>query len=151
MATDPRNPAPSSLATRTVMRANRGRDTSPELTLRGQLWRAGMRGYRTNLRVAGVRPDVVFSRQNLAVFVHGCFWHRCAECALPLPQANRAFWAAKFRRNRQRDRQKRRLLEAEGWSVLEFWAHEIEGVGGANRAAKTIARSLRRPREGVRR
>src|SRR2546430_1275207 len=104
------------------MLANRGRDTSPELTLRAELRRARLLGYRTNLRVAGVRPDIVFTRHRLAIFVHGCFWHRCPTCAYPLPRANRAFWISKFRRNRQRDRQRRLLLEAEGWRVAEIWS-----------------------------
>ena len=123
------------------MLANRGRDTSPELLLRSELRRAGLRGYRTNLRVAGVRPDVVYTRSRLAIFVHGCFWHRCPICAYPLPRANREFWASKFRRNRLRDRQKRRLLESEGWRVEEVWAHELEGRGSA-RVARRLARRL---------
>src|SRR5437868_6390536 len=110
------------------MLANRGRDTDPELAMRSELWRAGMRGYRTNLRVAGVRPDVVFTRQRVAVFVHGCFWHRCPECAFPLPRSNMAFWAAKFQRNRQRDLEKRHLLETAGWRVVEIWSHEVSNA-----------------------
>ena len=130
--------------------ANRGRDTNPELTFRKQLWRSGVRGYRTNLRVEGVRPDIVFSRYRVAVFIHGCFWHRCAICALPLPIANRAFWADKFRRNRKRDRQKRRQLESAGWEVLELWAHEIVESGGLVRAVRTVTRCLSLSRRRVR-
>ena len=144
LATDPRNPNPSSVAVHAVMKANRGRDTSPERLFRQQLWRAGVRGYRTNLRIAGVRPDLVFTRHRLAVFVHGCFWHRCAACAFPLPRANRAFWAAKFRRNRQRDLQKRRQLEAEGWKVVEVWSHEVEALAGARRAVSAIVGVVRK-------
>lgn len=123
--TDLRNPAPSSLATRSVMIANVGRGTSPEVTLRRALRAAGARGYRVNFRAEGVRPDVVFTRQRVAVFVHGCFWHRCATCRFALPRSNRAFWLAKFRRNRARDRAKRRILERGGWRVVEVWEHEV--------------------------
>lgn len=123
------------------MLANRGRDTSPELALRAELRRTGLRGYRTNVRVAGVRPDVVFTRRRLAIFVHGCFWHRCATCAFPLPRSNRTFWASKFRRNRLRDRKKRQLLEEEGWRVEEVWSHELVGRGAA-RVARRLARRL---------
>ena len=124
--TDPRNPGPSSLAVRAVMTANRGRGTSPERQLARELRSRGAIGYRLNRRVEGVRPDLVYGRAKVAVFVHGCFWHRCATCDLPLPARNRAFWAAKFRRNRARDRQKRARLEAAGWGVVEVWTHELE-------------------------
>jgi DNA mismatch endonuclease (patch repair protein) len=123
--TDPRNPAPSSLATRRVMLANLGRGTSPEVALRAALRAAGARGYRLNFRAEGVRPDIVFTRKRVAVFVHGCFWHRCPTCAFPLPRSHRDFWVAKFRRNRARDRAKRRRMEQGGWQVLEVWEHEL--------------------------
>lgn len=137
-ATDPRNPAPSSLATRIAMVGNAGRGTSPELALRRALRAAGARGYRVNHRAEGVRPDIVFTRQKVAVFVHGCFWHRCMTCRHPLPRSNRAFWLAKFRRNRQRDRQKRALLERAGWRVVELWEHEV--TGGLARAVRAVTR-----------
>ena len=141
--TDPRNPAPSSLATRNVMLANVGRGTSPELALRRALSAAGARGYRLNLRVEGIRPDVVFTRRQVAVFLHGCFWHRCATCRFPLPKSHREFWLAKFRRNRQRDRQKRRRLEAAGWRVVDVWEHELRDDLAA--ATSRIARLVRYP------
>ena len=139
--TDPRNPAPSSLAVRAVMAANRGQGTSPERLLARALRARGAIGYRLNRRVEGVRPDLVFGRAKVAVFVHGCFWHRCTTCALPLPTRNRAFWAAKFRRNQARDRQKRSRLEAAGWSVAEIWTHELQvnGAQVADRLAELIS------------
>ncbi|MGH7350302.1 MAG: very short patch repair endonuclease [Candidatus Rokuibacteriota bacterium] len=139
-ATDPRNPAPSSLATRTVMVANVGRGTSPELALRRALRAVGARGYRVGLRAEGVRPDIVFTRQRVAVFVHGCFWHRCPTCRFTLPKTNREFWLAKFRRNRARDRAKRRQLERGGWQVVEVWEHEVRDTLG--RVTRTIAERL---------
>ena len=125
VATDRRNPDPSSLAARVTMLANVGRGTSPEVALRRALRAAGARGYRVNFRAEGVRPDIVFTRQRVAVFVHGCFWHRCPACRYPLPRSHREFWLAKFRRNRQRDREKRRTLELAGWRVVEVWEHEV--------------------------
>ncbi len=107
------------------MLANVGRSTTPELALRRIIRAAGARGYRVNFRAEGVRPDVVFTRQRVAVFLHGCFWHRCPTCRYPLPRSHREFWVAKFRRNRQRDRAKRQLLETAGWRVLEVWEHEL--------------------------
>jgi DNA mismatch endonuclease (patch repair protein) len=120
------------------MLANVGRGTSPELALRRALRAAGARGYRVNFRAEGVRPDIVFTRRRVAVFVHGCFWHRCLTCRYPLPRANRAFWLAKFRRNRQRDRQKRRILETAGWRVVELWEHELRR--DLARAVRTVTR-----------
>jgi DNA mismatch endonuclease, patch repair protein len=137
-ATDPRNPAPSSLATRAVMVANVGRGTSPELALRRALRTAGARGYRLNLRVEGVRPDIVFGRQRVAVFVHGCYWHRCPTCRFAVPKSNREFWLAKFRRNRARDRAKRRQLERGGWHVIEVWEHEVRDT--LERVVRTIGK-----------
>lgn len=140
--TDPRNPAPSSLATRTVMIANVGRGTSPELALRRALRAAGERGYRVNLRAEGVRPDIVFTRQRLAVFVHGCFWHRCPTCRFAVPKSNREFWLAKFGRNRARDRAKRRTLERAGWRVVEVWEHDVRDRLGA--LVRSIGTALKR-------
>jgi len=138
--TDPRNPAPSSLATRHVMVANVGLGTSPELALRRALRAAGARGYRVSLRAEGVRPDVAFTRARIAVFVHGCFWHRCPTCAFRLPRSNRGFWLAKFRRNRARDRSKRRQLERGGWRVVEVWEHELRD--DLARVVRTITRNV---------
>jgi DNA mismatch endonuclease (patch repair protein) len=124
-ATDKRNPHPTSLNARISMIGNVGRGTSPEVALRAALRAAGARGYRLNRRIEGVRPDIVFGPAHAAVFVHGCFWHRCPTCRHPLPRSHRDFWLAKFRRNRQRDRQKRARLERAGWRVIEVWEHEV--------------------------
>lgn len=125
VATDPRNPPPSSAATRAVMRANRGTGTGPELLLRRALRSKGLVGYRVNRRIGRVRPDIVFGPGRVAVFVHGCYWHRCPECAFRLPKSNTAFWRAKFAANRARDSRTRRELESVGWKVIVAWAHEI--------------------------
>jgi DNA mismatch endonuclease, patch repair protein len=137
VATDRRNPHPTSLATRVAMVGNVGKGTRPELALRQLLGAAGARGYRLNARIEGIRPDLVWTRWHVAVFVHGCFWHRCPVCRHPLPKSNRAFWAAKFRRNRGRDRTKRRQLERAGWRVVEVWEHEI-----GNKGVRVVARIL---------
>lgn len=122
------------------MVGNAGTGTTPELALRRALHAAGARGYRVDLRTEGVRPDIVFTRPRVAVFVHGCFWHRCPTCRHPLPRSNREFWLAKFRRNRARDRQKRRVLERAGWRVVELWEHDIRD--DLARAIRTVTRLL---------
>ena len=107
------------------MRANRARDTGPERLLRRALREAGLGGYRLNWKRAPGRPDIAYPGRRLAVFVHGCYWHRCPSCYPNLPKSNRDFWARKFELNTERDRRKRRNLEDAGWSVIEAWECEI--------------------------
>jgi DNA mismatch endonuclease (patch repair protein) len=101
----------------------RGRNTGPELTVRKALWALGLR-YRTHSAIPG-RPDIVFAGAKVAVFIDGCFWHGCALHGVK-PKTNRDFWREKIRKNRARDRKVTRILEADGWSVLRFWEHEVE-------------------------
>lgn len=119
------NPPPSSPAVRSVMQANRARDTAPELTLRAALRQAGHAGYRLNWRGAPGRPDVCYPGRRVAIFVHGCFWHHCPRCHPALPRSNPDFWARKFELNRERDGRKRTQLEAAGWSVHEVWECDV--------------------------
>lgn len=111
---------------RHIMQANRRRDTKPEFRLRSALHRAGLR-YRCDLRIdlpdGRVRPDIVFTRQKVAVFVDGCFWHRCPEHASQ-PKSNAGYWSQKFARNVERDIRNTELLVDAGWSVVRVWEHE---------------------------
>lgn len=108
------------------MRANRRTGTRPEVAVRSALHRAGLR-FRKDLAIevedGRVRPDVVFTRARLAVFIDGCFWHSCPVHATR-PRANADFWAAKLERNTERDRCDTRRLEEAGWTVLRVWEHE---------------------------
>jgi DNA mismatch endonuclease (patch repair protein) len=109
------------------MRANRGRDTKPELLLRSALHRAGFR-FRKNLRIdlpqGRVRPDIAFTRVKLAVFVDGCFWHGCDQHR-SLPRANAGFWKEKINGTRRRDERQKVLLETAGWTVVRVWEHDV--------------------------
>jgi DNA mismatch endonuclease (patch repair protein) len=107
------------------MRANRARNTSPEKRLRAALRAAGLGGYRLNWRKAPGRPDIAYPGRRVAVFVHGCFWHRCPRCYPVLPKTHTDFWARKFELNRERDARKRSNLEAMGWTVLEAWECDV--------------------------
>lgn len=118
-------PPPSSEATTNVMKANKARNTKPELLLRKALREAGMSGYRLAFKNAPGRPDIVYPGRKIAIFVHGCFWHRCPRCNLPLPKSNVSYWKEKFKRNKERDIRKRKELEDAGWKVYEFWECEI--------------------------
>jgi DNA mismatch endonuclease, patch repair protein len=107
------------------MRGNRREDTRPELSLRRELHRRGLR-YRVHVepvRGARCRADVVFPRRRLAVFVDGCFWHRCPLHGTQ-PKTNTDYWEAKLERNALRDRLNDEALLAAGWEVLRIWEHE---------------------------
>jgi DNA mismatch endonuclease, patch repair protein len=118
-------PVPSSPEALRRMQRQRRVDTRPELALRRELHRRGLR-YRVDVQVfPGLRrrADVVFPRQRVAVFVDGCFWHACPEHGTS-PKANAAWWRQKLQANVQRDCDTdRRLLEA-GWTPVRIWEHE---------------------------
>jgi DNA mismatch endonuclease, patch repair protein len=107
------------------MQGNRGRDTKPELALRRELHRRGLR-YFVNRRPVPDLPrtaDVLFPRARIAVFVDGCFWHGCPQHHT-VAKANAAFWAAKVDRTRERDQETTTALELAGWTVVRVWEHE---------------------------
>lgn len=110
-----------SVATRHVMQANKSKNTKPELLVRAALRDAGLSGYRLHWKKAPGKPDICYPGRRVAIFVNGCFWHRCPHCALPLPKSNVDFWRAKFARNRARDERDQRLLATDGWTVLVVW------------------------------
>lgn len=112
---------------RAIMRANRRRDTGPELALRKALHRLGLR-YRVDfpIRPAGgrlVRPDIVFPARWIAIYVDGCFWHGCPTHGTR-SATNRRYWDEKIAANQERDARITAALEVDGWTVLRFWEHE---------------------------
>jgi DNA mismatch endonuclease (patch repair protein) len=109
-----------------VMRRVKGRDTTPELTVRRLLTALGVR-YRLHRNDLPGKPDIVMAGRRLAIFVHGCFWHGhdCARGAR-VPKANRDYWLGKVGRNRQRDGVSRAALEAAGWRVETIWECEMK-------------------------
>lgn len=122
------------------MRSTRRRDTAAELALRRVLHRRGLR-YRVDLAVltgSRRRVDVVFPRQRVAVFVDGCFWHRCPRHGTT-PIANARWWEAKLAANVARDRATDRALRRAGWTVIRVWEHE-----DPTRAARRIVHRLSR-------
>ena len=120
-----RPPEASTPAVRKSMKSNRARDTSPELRLKRMLRAAGFAGYRASWEGAPGRPDIAFPSLHVAVFVHGCYWHRCPKCNLPLPKSHRDFWKHKFERNVARDRRKLTALRGRGWDALVVWECEL--------------------------
>ena len=122
------------------MRAIQRRDTNPELELRSALHRRGYR-FRVDhpVQVSGrsPRPDIVFTKRRLAVFVDGCFWHGCPDHG-HTPQKNTSYWGAKLARNVERDREQDRMLSEAGWTVLRIWGHE-DVVSAVQRVEATLA------------
>jgi DNA mismatch endonuclease (patch repair protein) len=111
----------------TTKRRNRKRDTKPELLLRVALWRMGLR-YRLDAADLPGRPDIVFLRPRLAVFVDGDFWHgrNWEERKQRLANGrNASYWIAKIGYNRERDARNTRLLLDDGWRVLRLWETDI--------------------------
>lgn len=129
--------APLNNHVREEMRKMPRRDTKPELALRKELYRRGIR-YRVNLGGVPGRPDTALTRAKIAVFVDGCFWHACPVHGT-LPKNNRDWWQAKLTRNVERDKEKDAALVELGWIPLHYWEHddidevadEIEWVRGS--------------------
>jgi len=131
----------SSPAVRAVMRANRSRDTRPELALRSAVHALGLR-YRVGIRpITGIRrtADLVFPRAKVAVFVDGCFWHGCPEHHRPAKR-NTEFWTTKIQGNIARDADTDNRLKQAGWHVVRVWEHEPPSVAADK--IRTIVRGI---------
>jgi DNA mismatch endonuclease (patch repair protein) len=110
-----------SLQRSAIMRAVKAKDTKPEMAVRRALHRLGFR-FRLHRRDLPGRPDIVLPGSRLAVFVHGCFWHRHSDCRkATTPKTRIDFWTAKFEANTTRDERVVGELVAAGWKVLVVW------------------------------
>lgn len=86
----------------------------------------GIKGWRRNYPLVG-KPDFVFPRVKIAVFIDGCFWHGCPKhCRMP--SSNRDYWEQKIKRNVQRDRAVKKELKLKGWEIVRFWEHELRNI-----------------------
>jgi DNA mismatch endonuclease (patch repair protein) len=114
-----------------------GGNQATELRLISIFRNRGIRGWRRNYSLFG-RPDFVFSGARVALFVDGCFWHRC-----PLhgstPATNMEFWSKKLQRNVRRDRKVRKVLQNKGWRVVRIWQHELRQP---EKVTRKVIRSL---------
>jgi len=131
-------PWASSPAARAVMRANKSRDTKPELAVRRHLHAMGLR-YRVSFRPEPQlrrSADIVFPRLHVAVFIDGCYWHACPEHGT-VSRANATYWSDKLARNVARDADTTTRLQKAGWTVLRFWEHEDPA-----RVAASIAQTV---------
>ncbi|WP_189237971.1 very short patch repair endonuclease [Planomonospora parontospora] len=131
----------SSEGVRKSMRANKGRDTKPELALRRAVHALGLR-YRVSIRpLPKIRrtADLVFTKAKVAVFLDGCFWHGCPEHHTKAV-TNAGYWAEKVTRNRERDAQTDRLLAEADWVVIRVWEHDDPGKAAVRVAEEVRAR-----------
>ena len=95
-----------------------------EKRFRAQLVRARISGWQLQSSLLPGRPDFLFPKQRIAVFVDGCFWHGCPRCG-HRPKSNRRYWTPKLTHNRERDIKVSREIRTHGWHVLRIWEHEI--------------------------
>jgi len=101
----------------------KGKNTGPEVRLRKLLWSQGVRGYRIHYNLPG-KPDIVFTKKKIAIFIDGCFWHRCPVC-FQEPATRKEFWMKKIQSNIERDKKVNTQLSDDGWNVIRIWEHEI--------------------------
>ena len=121
-----------------VMAAIRSKgNKATELKLASILRARGIKGWRRNQKLPG-KPDFVFRRDKIALFVDGCFWHGCRwHCRMPKTRRN--FWLPKISRNKARDREVNRMLRKAGWQILRIWEHEL---GQSNHLKAKLARAI---------
>ncbi len=98
------------------------KDSAPEIALRRELHRRGLR-FRKNFAGLPGRPDIAFTRARLVVFCDGCFWHRCPVHATS-PKNNSVWWQAKLQGNVDRDARQTAQLRDLGWNVVRVWEHD---------------------------
>lgn len=111
-----------------VMARVRSKNSRPELAVRKIVFAFGYR-YRLHARTLPGCPDLVFRPRRKVIFVHGCFWHRHANCILArMPKSHIDFWTTKLEGNRKRDERNKRALAREGWKVLTIWECQLRNA-----------------------
>lgn len=102
----------------------KSKNTKPELVLRKLLSENKIKGYRLHKNIPG-KPDLVFTKRKLAIFIDGCFWHKCPKCFIK-PETRTDFWLKKITGNVKRDKEITYKLQEQGWKILRFWEHQLE-------------------------
>ena len=111
---------------RKSMQSNKGKDTKPEIRVRALLRKIGFPGYRLYRKDLPGKPDIAYPGRKIAIFVNGCFWHRCPRCNPSFPKTNVEFWKRKFDRNVERDRENMEALKEMGWIPVTVWECELK-------------------------
>lgn len=122
----PKSRPASNRARASIMRSNSSTGTKPERMIVESLRESGVTGLSVNNSSIPGSPDLTFDDRKLAVFVHGCFWHRCPHCRPHMPKSNVAYWEAKFARNQARDRKVTRQLRQLGWRTMIVWECQVK-------------------------
>jgi DNA mismatch endonuclease (patch repair protein) len=138
---------PSSHSSRMRAVKDRG-NKSTEARIRAKLVRAGIRGWLLHPKNLPGKPDILFPRQHLIIFVDGCYWHGCPCCVRPR-RVNGEYWKAKIAGNQRRDLRNTAALQEQGYSVLRVWEHELAGPGVIDRIRGVLY--LRKKKKGRRR
>ena len=96
--------------------------------VRGYLFALGYR-YRVNYKDLPGKPDIVFTKKKIAIFIHGCYWHGhdCGSRYAHSSQSNKSYWGPKIQRTQQRDQEHIAQLEANGWKVVVLWECQLKG------------------------
>jgi DNA mismatch endonuclease (patch repair protein) len=123
-----------------IMSRIRGKNTKPELRLRGAMAGGGVSGFECHADDLPGKPDFAFRSTRTAVFVEGCFWHGC-PVHYKAPKSNVSFWATKVKRNMQRDGENETKLRLMGWSVYRFWECQVKHSGKLAVAVSMVKRA----------
>ena len=99
-------------------------NTKPEIRLRKALTSNKLTGYRIKSKLSG-KPDIVYTKRKVVIFVDGCFWHKCQLC-FKRPSTNTKFWDKKISDNIKRDKLTNNILRKDGWKVIRIWEHHLK-------------------------
>jgi DNA mismatch endonuclease, patch repair protein len=98
---------------------------STEWRLRPYLVQAGLRGWKVQANDLPGKPDFIFLKERLAIFVDGCFWHGCPIC-YRMPHSNKRYWQNKIKNNKTRDKKNIKKLHELNWKVIRLWEHQLK-------------------------
>lgn len=132
----------SSAARSRMMSSIRAANTAPEIAVRSMLHSLGFR-FRLHRRDLPGRPDIVLPKHQLAVLVHGCFWHQHRGCRYAYsPKSNKSFWRKKLRGNALRDRRVLKQLEELGWRTITVWECLVRRQSNTSMLLKNLKRAV---------
>ncbi|MBI1968413.1 very short patch repair endonuclease [Candidatus Woesearchaeota archaeon] len=126
----------------------KSRNTKPEIILRKTLRQNGFRGYRINSTGIYGKPDLIFPKYKIALFIDGCQWHKCKHHYVK-PKTNALFWAEKINGNVHRDQIVTKTLKKQGWLVLRIWEHDLKKKDIYKVAAKLTLKLKKRMLDGT--
>jgi len=112
------------------------KNKSTELRLIQQFKEHNIKGWRRNYKLFG-KPDFVFVKKKIAIFIDGCFWHGCSKHRR-LPKSNVQYWTNKISRNIERDKLVSETLTSKGWKVIRLWEHEIKDFSGVSKISDSL-------------